>query len=391
MSAQPFVALGELMALQSDSVDPRTCPDEVFDLYSIPAFDSKQPDIVAGRQVGSPKQAVRTGDVLLSKIVPHIRRSWVVGAEQGRRLIASGEWIVFRGDRFDPRYLRHALLDDRFHGEFMRTVSGVGGSLLRARPAYVAKIEVRLPDLREQRRIADVLDRAEMLRAKRRAVLAMLESVPRALFLSAFGDPVSNPRGWPIAALGGITSKIGSGSTPTGGDASYKTDGISLIRSMNVRDGEFSFRELAHIDETQAARLSGVVVAADDVLLNITGASVARVCRAPGSVLPARVNQHVCIVRPTHRMHAPFLEQVLLNPKMKRKLLGIAESGATRQAITKAQIEGLVVPLPPVVEQECFARHVAAIEKVKSLHRDSLARLDELFASLQHRAFRGEL
>jgi type I restriction enzyme, S subunit len=101
VTATPIIALGEIMASRSGSVDPSKHLDEVFELYSIPAFDSGRPELVAGRAIGSAKQVVRPGDVLLSRIVPHIRRSWVVRSGNGRRLIASGEWIVFRSDRLD--------------------------------------------------------------------------------------------------------------------------------------------------------------------------------------------------------------------------------------------------------------------------------------------------
>src|SRR5207245_783238 len=108
---------------------------------SIPAFDNGVPDTVLGSEIGSTKQVVQPGDVLLSKIVPHIRRAWVVGPKNGNRIIASGEWIIFRSNRIVPEYLRHVLMGDPFHSQFMKPVSGVGGSLLRARPAHVATIK----------------------------------------------------------------------------------------------------------------------------------------------------------------------------------------------------------------------------------------------------------
>src|SRR5439155_14732800 len=177
VSRAPCIALGDLMATKSGSVDPSKFTEEIFDLYSIPAFDRGEPEIVAGSAIGSAKQVVEPGDVLLSKIVPHIRRSWIVGKARGRRIIASGEWIVFRSERANPDYLRQVLVGDPFHTQFMNTVAGVGGSLLPARPAHVAKIAIPLPPLTEQRRIAEVLDRAEALRAKRRATLGQLDSL----------------------------------------------------------------------------------------------------------------------------------------------------------------------------------------------------------------------
>ena len=201
MSGAASIELEDIMATKAGSVDPAKFADEVFDLYSIPAFDRGEPEVVAGKEIGSAKQIVEPGDVLLSKIVPHIRRSWVVGANRGRRIIASGEWIVFRSDRVQPGYLRHVLVGDPFHAQFMSTVPGVGGSLLRARPAHVARIKIPLPPLREQRRIAEILDRADALRAKRRAALAQLDTLTQSIFLDTFGSVRDNPNGWQVVAL----------------------------------------------------------------------------------------------------------------------------------------------------------------------------------------------
>jgi type I restriction enzyme S subunit len=235
------------------------------------------------------------------------------------------------------------------------------------------------------------LDRAEALRAKRRAALAQLDYLTQSIFFDLFGDPTSNEQGWSQVRLGDHTSKIGSGSTPTGGEKFYKETGIALIRSLNVRNGEFSFKDLAFIDGQQAAKLSNVIVDFDDILLNITGASVARVCRVPLSVLPARVNQHVSIIRPQPTLNAIFLEQFLLAPQTKRRLLRLGKAGATREAITKAQIEIFETICPPIELQRQFARRVTMIERLKESQRASLTELDALFNSLQHRAFRGEL
>ena len=200
-----------------------------------------------------------------------------------------------------------------------------------------------------------------------------------------------NPKRWPEVALGAHTSKIGSRATPLGGEAAYKEDGIALIRSMNVHDGRFSQHGLAFIDDQQAARLDGVVVEPDDLLLNITGASVARVCRAPRDILPARVNQHVAIIRPTGGFDQCFLEQCLLFPTMKRRFLRIAGAGATREAITKDAIKRLIVIQPPRNEQDRFADMLVARQGLEVAQGSHLMAADALFSSLQQRAFRGEL
>ena len=97
-----------------------------------------------------------------------------------------------------------------------------------------------------------------------------------------FGDPIDNPKGLPALPLKSLATKLGSGATPKGGNASYKTEGISLIRSMHVYNGYFDYEDLAYIDDEQAKKLDNVTVCEGDVLLNITGASVARSCVVPG-------------------------------------------------------------------------------------------------------------
>ena len=159
---------------------------------------------------------------------------------------------------------------------------------------------------------------------------------------------------WVISKLGTLTTKIGSGATPLGGEKAYKETGISLIRSLNVHDWGFKAAKLAHIDERQAAGLSNVVVEANDVMLNITGASVARCCLAPPEVLPARVNQHVSIIRPVKDKLTPaFLHYLLISKIYKDRLLHTGEEGgSTRQAITKAQIQDFVIEYPESVPEQ---------------------------------------
>ncbi len=162
----------------------------------------------------------------------------------------------------------------------------------------------------------------------------------------------------PKVRLGDITTKIGSGATPRGGKQSYKAHGISLIRSMNVHDSAFDYADLAHLDEKQARSLDNVAVEENDVLLNITGASVARCCMVPKNVLPARVNQHVAIVRSDGAKANPFyIHYCLVSPHYKDHLLSIAQGGATREALTKEKIEDFQISLPPLSTQ----RKVTAI------------------------------
>ena len=187
---------------------------------------------------------------------------------------------------------------------------------------------------------------------------------------------------WPTTPLGDLCIKIGSGATPRGGNDSYKQSGISLVRSMNVHIGRFKPDDLAFIDETQAAKLNNVVLEKDDVLLNITGASVARCCMLDNSILPARVNQHVCILRPERsRLNCQYLMRFLTSEQTQQKLLNIAGAGATREAITKTEIEKFSIPLPPLAEQKRIAAILDAADALRTKRREALAQLDALLQS----------
>ena len=248
-------------------------------------------------------------------------------------------------------------------------------------------VEIPLPPLPEQKRIAAILDKADSIRRKRQEAVRLTEELLRSVFLDMFGDPVTNPKGWETILLGKHTKKIGSGATPTGGESAYKETGISLIRSMNVHDGEFIYKNLAYIDEVQAEKLANVTVEDNDVLLNITGASVARVCRVPSKVLPARVNQHVSIIRPRSKLNPVFLEHLLLSGSVKKGLLQLSGGGATREAITKAQIEELKIICPPIDIQNMYSDQVAVIEKMNDFASHATLEIENLFNSLLQRSF----
>lgn len=188
---------------------------------------------------------------------------------------------------------------------------------------------------------------------------------------------------WPSIELGRLTKKIGSGATPTGGKGAYLSSGIPLIRSMNVHDLEFVEHELAFIDEEQAKKLDNVVTQSGDVLLNITGASVARCCSLPERYVGGRVNQHVAILRPDpSQLDGRFLAYVLVSPGYKGQLLSIAGAGATREALTKSGIERFTVPAPPVETQRRIAAILGAYDDLIEVNRRRVAVLEEMARGL---------
>ncbi|SER84961.1 restriction endonuclease subunit S [Halopseudomonas bauzanensis] len=337
-----------------------------------------------------------------------------------------------------PRYLLFAYLGPDFQKE-IRSRTNSGATVDRLSLKELADFPIRVPPLSEQKAIADILGSLDDKIELNRQINTTLEAMAQALFKSWFvdfdpvidnalaaGNPIPDeladraerraqaaqqpspeqphtlpthirqqfpdrfvfteemgwvPERWDAVTLNTLTSKIGSGSTPRGGSQVYIEDGVSLIRSQNVYDSKFVWEGLARITDEAAAQLKGVTVLEGDVLLNITGASILRTCIAPSEALPARVNQHVAIIRPRPGVPSKYLHLHLLNASTKSYLMG-QNAGASREAVTKTHIES-VPTLNPGVEvlaqfaefvssfQDCAANCSSAVRTLSSL-RDRL-------------------
>jgi type I restriction enzyme, S subunit len=255
------------------------------------------------------------------------------------------------------------------------------------------KIKVPVQSISNQMKIALILKIVESLIALRKESALMLDKIIESKFLEMFGDPIHDNSRFEQNELQNLTIKIGSGSTPRGGKNVYKPTGTSFIRSLNVHDNYFKYDNLAYINKEQAYKLRNVTVKSNDVLFNITGASVCRCTIVPENILPARVNQHVSILRLNPKKIIPeYLCHLLLSKNFKKKLLNIAiQGGATREAITKDQLKSLLIPVPSIDLQIKFSTIIKRIKKIKAYHQKSLDELQNLYGSLSQKAFKGEL
>lgn len=256
----------------------------------------------------------------------------------------------------NPKFYFYYFLSPAGRGRVRSIVSGTNVKGIRG--SDLKKLRVQLPKKTAQDRIAEVLTTYDDLIENNRRRMALLEKSARLLYQEWFvrlrfpgheRTPIVDglPKGWRSTPLGRITTKIGSGATPRGGEASYLEEGIPLIRSLNVYDDRFNDAGLAYINEDQADALDNVTVESHDILLNITGASVARCCMAPERYLPARVNQHVMIVRVDSSRANPFLVHAAINSdERKRQLLSYAQKGSTREALTKEMVSEFEITLP---------------------------------------------
>lgn len=281
--------------------------------------------------------------------------------------------VDFKGThpKFASYLLKHVLRD---YQSDKAAVPGVDRNVLH-------ELKIRCPEPGVQGCIADVLSAYDDLIENNRRRMALLEESARLLYREWFvrlrfpGHEHTRivdglPDGWQRAPLVKITTKIGSGATPRGGEASYFSEGITLIRSLNVYDDRFDDDGLAFIGQDQAAALDNVTVESRDILLNITGASVARCCMAPERYLPARVNQHVMIIRVDPTEANPFFVHAAINSdERKRQLLSYAQKGSTREALTKDMMAAFEITLPSKTLMQQFGENAAT----SFLQRENLA------------------
>jgi type I restriction enzyme, S subunit len=173
-----YTHLKDLGICTTIKINPADFPEEQFEVWSVPALSTGQPEILKGEEIGSSKQVVCENDVLLCKINPRINRVWKVGKKGKLRQIASTEWVVFRIPQNNSDYLVHFFREPKFRAALCADVTGVGGSLTRARPQEIQNLSIVLPPLNEQRRI---VEKIEALTARSRKAREALEAIPALL------------------------------------------------------------------------------------------------------------------------------------------------------------------------------------------------------------------
>lgn len=264
--------------------------------------------------------------------------------------------------------LNKKLLKDYFYHfinteYFEKSVVGLSKGLaqLNVSSSEIESVKIPLPPKDIQQKIIAEIEILEAKEKKAKEEVGELKIEASNLF-TFDGESIT---------LQSITSKIGSGATPRGGETAYVGSGITLIRSMNVYDNEFYPKGLAFIDDEQARKLNNVTVEENDILFNITGASVCRCCIVENKYLPARVNQHVSIIRTNEKALPKFVQQLLISSKFKTELLELADNSSTREAITKQQLEDFKIPLPPLSEQQKIVSKIEKIEeKINALEKE---------------------
>jgi type I restriction enzyme S subunit len=364
------------------SVNPAKFSEETFELWSVPSYDIGQPEVLLGSEIGSSKKVVEKGDLLLSRIVPHIRRAWIVDPTTKNSQIGSGEWMTFRSDDFHAPYLRHILISDRFNIQLMQTVAGVGGSLLRARPESVREIEIPLPPLPEQKRIAAILDQADALRRQRQRALDQLGQLGQSIFYDMFGDRLSkNATSTFDAGIDYVSSLV----LPTDSE----NENLLHVGPVHIEknSGQITW------ENVRTAKDDGVISGkykfeSNNVIYSKIRPSLNKVAIADRGGL-CSADMYAIIPRP-EVMTGEFVKFLL----MSKEFLSYAHTCSGRANIPKINRKALSafpITIPNFTLQKEFSSKLRLIDSKIILSRNATEKSESLFASLQQRAFRGEL
>lgn len=306
------------------------------------------------------------------------------------RLLLSDKLLKLIPDEtvVDRSYLVRALRSAAAVAHFSARAGGSSGSMTNITQSDIREAPILLPKLAEQCRIAAILDQAEALRIKRRVSVALADSLAQAIFIQMFGDPISNPHGLPRRRLTQVCHCY-SGGTPSKSNSVFWAGALPWFSAKDMKAPDL-FDSEDHICEDVPASTSLKLLPKDTVAIVVRGMILAHTF--PVSVLrvPATINQDLKALLPVEPIEVQFLANCLR--AQAGYVLGlVSEAGHGTKRLDSEALGQIHVLCPPIEKQREFVARVNAVGSLQAAHRASLTHLEALFASLQHRAFRGEL
>lgn len=337
------------------------------------------------------------GDLLVAKITPCFENGKIAHASLGYpHGVGSTEFHVIRPDNstFDARFLLRFLRQPCVRIAGKRRMTGSGGQR-RVPEAYLAELPVPLLPIKEQRRIAQILDRSDALRTKRRRAIALLDDLAQSIFLEMFGDPLANPMSWERIRMRTFLAGIDSGQSPKCLDRPVAPGEWGVLKLGAVTTCAY-LPEQNKALPTDAAIDKRNTVRAGDLLFTRKNtpqlvAASAYVRDTPGRLLLPDLIFRL-VVDDDSLVHKVYLHALLTYPPKRHKLQELASgSAASMPNISKSRLMEFECEVPPLHLQQVFASRIDTLEEARRKQSAHLAELDALFASLQHHAFRCEL
>jgi type I restriction enzyme, S subunit len=331
---------------------------------------------------------VKRGDVLFNATnSPDLvgKTAYFPGMEEPA--VFSNHFLRLRphADRLDGRFLSRWLNLQFERGRFKGMCRQWVNQATVSRDALLA-MRLPLPPLSEQRRITEILDKADALRAKRRAALAQLDTLTQAIFLDMFGDPVTNKKNFRISSMGDVCDvRDGTHDSPK-----YVSEGgYPLVTSKNLTGGTVDLTDVSYISEADYVQINKrSKVDRGDIIMPMIGTigSPVLVDHEPRYAI-----KNVALIKFTATSPLAVYVRHLLSCHYFEHIVSQRNRGGTQKFVSLGDLRTFPLPLPLREQQHEFASRIEAVDRLRATNRASHTELDALFASLQHRAFRGEL
>lgn len=381
-----YTKLKKINQYQSKSINPAKMPDVMFEMYSVPIYETGHPEYLRGQEIASNKMLVVKNDILLCKINPRINRVWVVADESDNMSIASSEWIVIRNDEYNPEFLAWYFRTPKFQKLMTSEVTGIGGSLTRAQPKCVAEYPVPILCRKKQDEIVAVLNKCKSIIDYRRKELLALDNLIKARFVELFGDPDTNAKGWKEHVLSEKLNVVGGYAFKSN---QFDENGeIPVLRIGNINAGYFKPVNMVYWKEDK--NLERYAVYPGDLVMSLTGTvgkdDYGNVCILSDEYEIYYLNQRNAKLEIKEGINKHYLSQLLKFEQIKKKLTGISR-GVRQANISNKDILNLVVPIPPMELQNQFADFVCAMDKSKVAVQKALDETQKLFDSLMQQYF----
>ena len=381
-----YTKLKNINEFIGENINPMKMPDTIFEMYSVPIFETGHPEYLHGNEIGSNKVVVKKNDVLLCKINPRINRVWVVADESKYQNIASSEWIVVRNGEYNPEYLAWYFRCECFKKLMVSEVTGMGGSLTRAQPKAVAEYPVPVVERSEQDKIVEILNKADKIIKQRKEELRILDDLIKARFVEIFSQGKHK-----LVKASEVCDFITKGTTPPAGEIieEYGEGMIPFLKVYNLSfTGELLFDDNPQYipKETHNGKLARSKVYPNDVLMNIVGPPLGKFTIVTDEYEEWNINQAIAIFRAKERILPRFLLHALMQPTVLEPFIGQAV-GIRQQNLSLEQCRNLQFPLPSIEEQQAFVKFAEQIDKSKVAVQKALEETQTLFNSLMQEYF----
>ena len=386
MKKMRYTKLKNINQYKSESINPAKTPDTVFEMYSVPIYETGHPEYLRGGEIASNKVVVKKNDILLCKINPRINRVWVVSDESDKQNIASSEWIVVRNDEYNPEFLAWYFRTPKFQKLMTSEVTGIGGSLTRAQPKCVAEYPVPILEKAKQDEIVEILNKCKFVIDSRKQELATMEALVRARFVELFGDVGTGIYNYETRKLGEVASV---GSSHRVFTTEFVDSGIPFYRGTEIGELANGQKPSApyYISEEHYQQLVN-----GDTKPQLGDLLMPSICNK-GQVWMVDTEEPfyykdgrvLCISPDRTIFNSKFLqyfmrEKTLVDyPKM--------GSGSTFAEFKIFLLKDMDVLLPPLELQNQFADFVKAVDKSKAAVQKALDQAQLLFDSLMQEYF----